>query len=112
MARKNITVMTAEITGASTPILAKMKGRVSYTSAGPADGSIPAENTAGMIANPAIMAKMVSETAVKSPPARMLFSFFIKDEYTSTAPIPSDMLKKAWPRAHAHPLASSLEKSG
>ena len=80
MARKKATVTMYPSTGASAPIRAKIYGSVSYTSDGPAPGSRPAENTAGIMAKPAIRAKAVSETAVHTPTDRIPWSFFINEE--------------------------------
>ena len=43
---------------------------------GPAPGSIPAANTAGMMAKPARMANSRSDTAVPALVVRMFSSFF------------------------------------
>ena len=80
IARKN-TIVTAPLnTGVSTPILAKMYGSVSYTSAGPAPGSSPAANTAGIMAKAAMIANTVSDTDVQKPDLTILSPFFMKEE--------------------------------
>ena len=61
-------------TGVTSPILEKMKGRVSNMSPGPAPGSIPAAKTAGITAKPAMRAKSRSKKVVPKPETRM-FSF-------------------------------------
>ena len=61
------------------PICAKMNGSVSKISPGPLPGSMPAANTAGMMARPASIANNRSETAVPTPVTRM-FSFLLTYE--------------------------------
>ena len=61
------------------PICEKMYGRVSNISPGPQPGSMPAANTAGMMAKPASIANNKSETAVPTPVTRR-FSFLLTYE--------------------------------
>ena len=74
--RKNRMAAMELIHGISTPICAKMYGRVSKMRPGPLPGSMPAANTAGMMARPARMAKARSETAVPTPETSR-FSFLL-----------------------------------
>ena len=73
---KNAMEMMALTMGREPAIRLKIKGRVSNTSPGPVPGSMPAENTAGMIAKPAITANSRSETAVPRPDTIRFSSFF------------------------------------
>ena len=69
---KNNTATTLLSQGAeSAPIFAKIYGSVSKMSPGPAPGSMPAANTAGMMANPAIRANIRSKPTVPKPVARI-----------------------------------------
>ena len=66
----------ALIQGMVWPIWEKIYGRVSKISPGPLPGSMPAANTAGMMAKPASIANSKSETAVPTPATRR-FSFLL-----------------------------------
>ena len=89
-----------------------MNGNVSKTRLGPSSGSSPKANTAGIMAQLASNANMVSEMAVYEDEAAM-FSFLLTYEpYVSIVPIPREREKKAWPRAAEHTDASIFEKSG
>ena len=72
--RKNITATTPLIQGISMLILLKMNGILWKISPGPAPGSMPAANTAGIIASAASRANVRSEIAVPVLEASM-FSF-------------------------------------
>ena len=56
------------------PILEKIYGRVSKMRPGPEPGSMPAEKTAGITANPEIMAKARSARAVPLLKTKMFSS--------------------------------------
>ena len=75
-ARKNSADITVLSTGSSTAMVAKIYGTLLKMRPGPVPGEIPAANTAGIIANPASMAKVRSETAVPTLDASM-FSFLL-----------------------------------
>ena len=111
-ATKNSIAAIALSSGAPVPILAKMKGRVSKMSPGPAPGSMPAAKTAGITAKPASIANIRSKNAVPSPDPSRSSSFFTNEEYVSMVPTPSDREKKDCPIAEVMHLPSILEKSG
>ena len=79
MVTKKMMAMAALSQGTFVPIWLKIYGSVSNTRPGPAPGAMPAANTAGITAKPAMMANSKSETAVPIPDARMFSSFRMYD---------------------------------
>ena len=71
--------------------MAKIYGKVSKMRPGPAPGSIPAANTAGMMANPARIENSKAASTVPAPEATRFSSLCTYDEYVRTIPIPRDI---------------------
>ena len=77
--------------GEAAPIPMKTCGRVWYTRPGPLLGAIPAEKTAGIMANPARTENRRAARTVPTPEATKFSSLWMYDEYVITIPIPRDI---------------------
>ena len=73
---KESTLIALPRKGEAWPIWTKISGRVTKSSPGPDSGSMPLAKTAGIIANPAMMAKIIEEMAVQTPEV-IIFSFLL-----------------------------------
>ena len=74
--RKKSTLIALPRKGEAWPICTKISGRVTKSSPGPDSGSMPLAKTAGIMANPAIIAKTIEEMAVQMPEV-IIFSFLL-----------------------------------
>ena len=100
-------------------IMSKTAGRVMKTRLGPAPGSTPKAKQLGKMIRPAMRATRVSMPAMRTDsPGRLCF-LSMKLPKMAMEPMPTLMVKKAWPmaaktasQAPSRPLPKILEKSG